>query len=94
MIKISKRTFMINRIVIIINFHLFSSVVSIVRRKYFYSLDLTSYCQGRRKEKGAHVSYKNHIQLVFLPFHAQRVGGSGEKITSSTLGTDQTGKGT
>lgn len=79
MIKISKRTFMINRIVIIINFHLFSSVVSIVRRKYFYSLLLTSYCQGRRKEKGAHVSYKITFNWYSFRFMHNESAAAGKR---------------
>lgn len=63
MIKISKRTFMNNRIVIIINFHLFSALVSIVRRKYIYyiySLVMTSYCQGEEKKRELMYHIKSH----------------------------------
>lgn len=75
MIKISKRTFMNNRIAIIINFHLFSAVVSIVRRKCIHSLVMTSYCGGDERKRELMYQRKSHsIGIHFLHNESWSVG--------------------
>lgn len=75
MIKISKRPFMINIIVIIINFHLFSALVSIVRRKCIHSLVMASYCGGDERKRELMYQIKSHsIGIHFLHNESGAVG--------------------